>query len=119
MSSCAYQLQLVNSIRPSLDVPVTERVVHQMDTACLWLVCHSRGTVQIVSTYPASPEARPPSFLGKASRASPQHGWRSAYSLRETLSGCLPREWCLCWSGGRDAWHGCSEVIGLSDPSTG
>ena len=32
--------------------------------------CHSRGTVggnivQIVSTYPASPEARPPSVLGK------------------------------------------------------
>ena len=47
--------------------------VHQTDTACSWLVCHSatvggtvRGyTVQIVSTYPASPEARPPSFLGK------------------------------------------------------
>ena len=32
--------------------------------------------------------------------------------------GCLPREWCLCWSGGRDAWQGCSKVIGLSDPST-
>ena len=47
--------------------------LHQTDTACSWLVCHSatvggtvRGnTVQIVSTYPASPEARPPSFLGK------------------------------------------------------
>ena len=24
-------------------------------------------------------------FFGEASRASPQHGWRSAYSLRETL----------------------------------
>ena len=24
-------------------------------------------------------------FWGKASRASPQHGWQSAYSLRETL----------------------------------
>ena len=33
-------------------------------------------------------------------------------------SGCLPREWCLCWSGRRDAWQGCSEVIGLSEPST-
>ena len=44
------------------------------------------NTVQIVSTYPASPEARPPSFFGEASRAFPQHGWRSAYSLRETLS---------------------------------
>ena len=42
--------------------------------------------MQIVFTYPASPEARPPSFFGEASRASPQHGWRSAYSLRETLS---------------------------------
>ena len=46
---------------------------HQTDTACSWLVCHSatvggtvRGnTVQIVSTYHVSPEARPPSFLGK------------------------------------------------------
>ena len=25
-------------------------------------------------------------FFWEASRASPQHGWRSAYSLRETLS---------------------------------
>ena len=32
--------------------------------------------------------------------------------------GCLPREWCLCWSGGRDAWKGFSTEIGLSDPST-
>ena len=24
-------------------------------------------------------------FFGEASRASPQHGWRSAYSLRDTL----------------------------------
>ena len=32
--------------------------------------------------------------------------------------GCLPREWCLCWSGGRDAWQGFSREIGLSDPST-
>ena len=47
-------------------------MTHQTDTACSWLVCHSatvggtvRGnTVQIVSTYPASPEARPPSFWG-------------------------------------------------------
>ena len=50
-----------------------DNLLHQTDTACSWLVCHSatvggtvRGnTVQIVSTYPASPEARPPSFLGK------------------------------------------------------
>ena len=32
--------------------------------------------------------------------------------------GYLPRECCLCWSGGRDAWQGFSKVIGLSDPST-
>ena len=32
--------------------------------------------------------------------------------------GCLPREWCLCWSGGRDAWKGFSSEIELSDPST-
>ena len=78
------------------DVHVRLPHAHQTDTACSWLVCHSRGgtvgrtvggnTVQIVSTYPASPEARPPSFFWEASRASPQHGWRSAYSLRETLS---------------------------------
>ena len=55
------------------DVGDDNLVKHQTDTACSWLVCHSatvggtvRGnTVQIVSTYPASPEARPPSFLGK------------------------------------------------------
>ena len=52
---------------------INNSLPHQTDTACSWLVCHSatvggtvRGnTVQIVSTYPASPEARPPSFLGK------------------------------------------------------
>ena len=50
--------------------PVNGEHQHQTDTACSWLVCHSRGdcsgnTVQIVSTYPASPEDRPPSFFGK------------------------------------------------------
>ena len=65
--------------------------MHQTDTACSWLVRHSAtvggtvrwNTVQIVSTYPASPASQ---FFGEASRAFPQHGWRSAYSLRETLS---------------------------------
>ena len=33
-------------------------------------------------------------------------------------SGCLPREWRPCWSGGRDAWQGFSRETGLSDPST-
>ena len=41
--------------------------------------------MQIVSTYP--PLRRPGhKFFWEASRASPQHGWRSAYSLRETLN---------------------------------
>ena len=58
---------------PAEILDMMTRREHQTDTACSWLVCHSatvggtvRGnTVQIVSTYPASPEARPPSFLGK------------------------------------------------------
>ena len=64
---------------------------HQTDTACSWLVCHSRGDcsgehcancihLPRLSGGPAS------QFFGEASRAFPQHGWRSAYSLRETLS---------------------------------
>ena len=52
------------------DVDDKGKSVHQTGTACSWLVCHSWWTVQIVSTYPTSPEPRPPSFLG------------SAYSLR-------------------------------------
>ena len=38
--------------------------------------------------YPPTPPLRRPGlqFFGEASRAFPQHGWRSAYSLRETLS---------------------------------
>ena len=61
--------------------------LHQTDTACSWLVCHSRGEhcancihLPRLSRGPAA------QFFGEASRASPQHGWRSAYSLRETLS---------------------------------
>ena len=53
--------------------------------------CHSRGDcsgehcancihLPRLSGGPAS------QFFGEASRAFPQHGWRSAYSLRETLS---------------------------------
>ena len=62
-------------------------VGHQTDTACSWLVCHSRGEhcadcihLPRLSGGPAT------QFFGEASRASPQHCWRSAYSLRETLS---------------------------------
>ena len=63
----------------------THTVAPNGDSLLVVGVSQSRG-LQIVSTSPASPEARPPRFLGEASRASPQHGWRSAYSLRETLS---------------------------------
>ena len=41
--------------------------IHQTDTACSWLVCHSRGDCAICITYLASPEARPSSFFGKPS----------------------------------------------------
>ena len=98
---------------------------HQTDTACSWLVCHSRGDCANCIHLPHLSGCPDTQFFGEASRASPQHGWRSSYSL-ETLSAtqdhwtfvCLPREWCLCWSGGRDAWQGFSREIGLSDPST-
>ena len=110
-----------------VNAPNEYSLQHQTDTACSWLVCHSRGDcsgehcancihLPRLSGGPAS------QFFGEASRAFPQHGWRSAYSLRETLSptqaGCLPREWRPCWSGGRDAWQGFSRETGLSDPST-
>ena len=62
-------------------------VAHQTDKACPWLVCHSRGgdcanciRLPRLSGGPAT------QFFWEASRASPQHGWWSAYSLRETLS---------------------------------
>ena len=82
ISMCLLYVSLWSRVSPSIflvdvhgecDVWVEVHVWHQTDTACSWLVCHSatvggtvRGnTVQIVSTYPASPEARPPSFFGK------------------------------------------------------
>ena len=66
-------------------------VEHQTDTACSWLVCHSRGDCPgehcanciHLPRLSGGPAAQ---FFGEASRASPQHGWRSAYSLREKLS---------------------------------
>ena len=91
---------------------------HQTNTACSRLVCHSRGDCANCIHIPRISGGPATLFLWEASRASPQHGWRSAYSLRETLSpiqdqnqhqttywtsGCLPKEWCLCWTGGRDA----------------
>ena len=39
---------------------------HQTDIACAWLVCHSQeGLCKLYPPYPASQEARAPSFLGK------------------------------------------------------
>ena len=59
---------------------------HQTDTACTWLVCHGqKGLCKLYPPYPASPKARALSFLGEASHATRQHGWRSASSLRETF----------------------------------
>ena len=46
---------------------------HQTDTACAWLVCHSQeGLCKLYPTYPASQEARAPSFFLEASHATPQ-----------------------------------------------
>ena len=39
--------------------------VHQTDTACAWLVCHSQeGLCKLYPSYPVSLEARAPSFFG-------------------------------------------------------
>ena len=59
---------------------------HQTDRACLWLVCHSRGDCANLIHLPRLYGGPATQFLGEVSRASSQHGWRSAYSLRETLS---------------------------------
>ena len=60
--------------------------MHQTDTACLLLVCHSRGDCANCIHLPRPCGGPATHFWGEASRASPHHGWRSAYSLRETLS---------------------------------
>ena len=60
--------------------------MHQTDTACSWLVCHSRGNTANCIHLPRLSGGPAAQFFGEASRASPQHGWRSDYSLRETLS---------------------------------
>ena len=42
--------------------------MHQTDTACAWLVCHSlEGLCKLYPPYPASPEAQAPIFLGNQS----------------------------------------------------
>ena len=74
------------------DEAIEEVEPHQTDTACSWLVCHSRGgdcrgehcaNCIHLPRLSGGPAAQ---FFGEASRASPQHGWRSAYCLRETFS---------------------------------
>ena len=43
-----------------------KNTVHQTDTACAWLVCHSQeGLCKLYPPNPASQEARAPGFLGK------------------------------------------------------
>ena len=61
---------------------------HQTDTACLCLVCHSRGGGDCANCMhlPRLSGGPATQFFGEASHAYPKHGWRSAYSLRETLS---------------------------------
>ena len=45
---------------------------HQTDTTCAWLVCHSQeGLCKLYPPYPASPEARAPSFLGGSQSCYP------------------------------------------------
>ena len=63
------------------------QLMHQTDTACAWFVCHSQeGLCKLYPHYPASPEAQTPIYFLETSHATPQHGWRSASSMREILS---------------------------------
>ena len=68
------------------DGVVDGRVKYQTDTACSWLVCHNRGDCANCIHLPRLSGSPATQFCGEASRASPQHGWRSVYFLRETLS---------------------------------
>ena len=52
------------SVFLEMDLSREERGTKRIQHARGWCATVG-GTVQIVSTYPASPEARPPSFLGK------------------------------------------------------
>ena len=85
-----YSGTLIMDLSDICDKSYDSEEEHQTDTACSWLVCHSRGDcsgehcancihLPRLSGAPAS------QFFGEASRAFLQHGWRSAYSLRETL----------------------------------
>ena len=59
MNSCAYQLKLVNSIRASLDVQVTERVVNAIFTSILDY-CNSLLAVLIEQDFTACKDYRTP-----------------------------------------------------------
>ena len=88
-------VNIVSAYAQQVDLSAEEKddwdSLHQTDTACSWLVCHSRGDCSgehcanciHLPRLSGGPAAQ---FFGEPSRASPQHGWRSAYSLRETLS---------------------------------
>ena len=79
-------------------------MLHQTDTACTWLVRHSwgGGTVQIVSIYPSSPEARPPSFFREA-------------AVRPRSMAGAPTPCRRHWDVSRESGASASQV---SDPST-
>ena len=93
----ASSTQMIYVSRPStnhssrLKKQLKRHWMHQTDTSCSWLVCHSRGDCRgehcvnciHLPRLSGGPAAK---FFWEVSRASPQHGWRSAYSLRETLS---------------------------------
>ena len=67
-------------------------------------------------------ETHHPSPLCSLCKTQPQTTFSTAHTyIPQAIywtSGCLPREWRPCWSGGRDAWQGFSRETGSSDPST-
>ena len=95
---------------------------HQTDTACSWLVCHSWGDCANCIHLHRLPGVPANQFFGEASRACPQHCWRSTYSLRETLNpiehtGPLDVSRESGASAGQVKETPFSKEIGLSDPS--
>ena len=81
-------LQAFHTDAVNKDASVDSLLIHQKDTACTWLVRHSRGRGDCANCIHLSRLSGSPAthVLGESCHASPQHGWRSAYSLRKTLS---------------------------------
>ena len=110
---------IINKMMPSIHSYGTKRI----QPARGWCAT-VEGTVQIVSTYLASTESTKHITLPLSAPyvKHPHTTYSTAHTYVPQTTywtfGCLPREWYLCWSGGRDAWQGCSDVIGLLDPST-